>query len=132
MTDSPVSIPFVVLRHTNRDGVHYDLMIDAGAALATWKCTVAPETALESPMACRRLADHRRDYLTYEGPISQDRGVVTQYDCGRCRLEVGLAPDFASATCLRITFSGRKLKGPMVIERLGFSDQDWRLRSAGD
>ncbi|MCA9295479.1 MAG: hypothetical protein KC983_03160 [Phycisphaerales bacterium] len=36
-------------------------------------------------LACERIADHRPAYLTYEGPISRDRGAVIRVAAGRWR-----------------------------------------------
>lgn len=36
-----------------------------------------------------RLVDHRRHYLTYEGPISRDRGVVRRVAQGTYRMSAG-------------------------------------------
>jgi hypothetical protein len=67
--------PFAILQHRTRDGVHFDLLLDRGdgGALATWSLSEMP-TPGGRPIPARRLADHRRIYLTYEGPIAGDRG----------------------------------------------------------
>ena len=108
-----------MLRHEDREGVHYDLMVDTGAALTTWKCPVPPESARESPLVCRQIGDHRRLYLDYEGPISGDRGEVCRHDRGRCAVLEG-SPD-----AWQIEFEGGKLKGPYELSRL--VDDSWQL-----
>lgn len=83
---------FVVLRHETREGVHWDLMLDTGGSLATWK--LAEDPTKLSPQAepgakgvpARRLPDHRRAYLDYEGPVGGNRGQVTRVDRGTCKL----------------------------------------------
>jgi len=69
--------PFVIQRHQTRDGAHFDLMLDPGdgGPLATWSLATMPRPG-GPPIPARRLADHRRIYLTYEGPVSGDRGEV--------------------------------------------------------
>lgn len=69
----------VLLEHTLPGGQrHFDLLIDPGgeAALATWRVDV--DVAAAAPIVCRaeRIGDHRRIYLTYEGPLSGGRGSV--------------------------------------------------------
>jgi hypothetical protein len=68
-------------------------MLEVGGTLQTWAFTKLPlawrklsdDPQLVGESNCvlaERLADHRLDYLTYEGPVSGDRGEV-------CRLEQG-------------------------------------------
>ena len=64
---------YVVLEH-EWNGVHWDFMLEAGAMLRTWAIDrpIVPEAELPA----RALADHRHEYLTYEGPVSGGRGRV--------------------------------------------------------
>jgi hypothetical protein len=57
---------------------------DPEAKLATWRCPVWPVT---EPVAVERLGDHRRDYLDYQGPVSNDRGRVDRVAGGLFRFE---------------------------------------------
>ena len=77
-------VRFVVLQHTDRYGAHFDLMIDQGDYLATWKCPRPPEEAGAEGQSCMRIADHRRVYLDYEGAVSGSRGHVARHDAGVC------------------------------------------------
>ena len=116
-------VRFVVLRHcVSPDDVHFDLMIDAGDALATWRCPEAPDTAADVAMTCEKLADHRRRYLEYEGPLSQDRGEVRQHDGGYCRL---LAADVG---VWRIEFRGTQIRGHYELASLDQDRRFWSLR----
>ncbi len=77
---------FVILRHTLPPHAarpsHWDLMLatDSDGPLWTWE--LRDEPAVDTVQFAERLADHRRAYLTYEGPVSNDRGHVTRYDEG--------------------------------------------------
>ena len=71
---------FVVLEHDSPGGRHWDFMLEAPAALATWALQAAPNSP--GAIAAERLADHRLAYLDYEGPISDERGSVTRWDHG--------------------------------------------------
>jgi hypothetical protein len=70
-----VSLNFVILHHTGIDQPHFDLMFERseGSLLSTFRLPTWP---LTQAVTIERLADHRRDYLTYEGPLSGDRGTV--------------------------------------------------------
>lgn len=116
---------FVVLRHTDRHGVHYDLMIDQEDSLATWKFTDPPKGLPGGSQQCVRIADHRRVYLDYEGPISGGRGEVKQHDAGT------VAVTASAGHRWEIEFRGNRLRGAFTLERQGNDAQSWVLRPAG-
>jgi hypothetical protein len=70
---------FVLLEH-HWNGVHWDLMLEAGDVLRTWAidAPIVPDVTVPA----RALGDHRRVYLEYEGAISGDRGWVRRVDSG--------------------------------------------------
>lgn len=123
---------FVVLRHQDADGVHFDLMLEIGAdsPLATWKFIDAPETAVNGPLTGRRIGDHRRIYLDYEGPISGNRGHVTRHDRGTYRLR--RCSDEAGAACREATFSGTRLRGDFRLRQSEGSEDRWVLSASSE
>ncbi len=81
---------FVILEH-RWNGVHFDFMVESpgeNRPLRTWAIDVESFEQLRSGLTlpARSLPDHRREYLTYEGPISGDRGHVTRCDEGVCEV----------------------------------------------
>ena len=74
-----------------------------GSALATWRSTEWPvtATAIITP-----LAEHRREYLDYEGPVSGDRGAVRRVAGGCHRIlqndAATLVVEFEDRTILRL------------------------------
>jgi hypothetical protein len=125
--ETPSAAPrrFVVLLHADRAGEHYDLMIEAGERLATWKCPSPPEQTGPAGRTCERLTDHRRLYLDYEGPISGDRGTVRRHDCGTC-----VVLDQTAGHWL-IDFSGLRLRGRYELVLQPDQPQSWGLRLSG-
>jgi len=74
MSNNPQeTLRYAVLRHEDIPEPHYDLLIEISrqAPLLTFRCDDWPPVA--PPL---RQGDHRRIYLTYEGPISDNRGSV--------------------------------------------------------
>lgn len=118
-------VRFVVLAHTDRLGCHFDLMIDTGDGLATWKCPQPPEQAPRQGLLCRRLGDHRRIYLGYEGPISGDRGWVRRWDSGRCTVLI------SGPRRWEVDFRGYRLKGVLLLAASEEDEGQWCLRSLG-
>jgi hypothetical protein len=77
---------YVVLHHTGYGEPHFDFMIavDDISPLRTWRSPVWPIDRRTPPQP---LPDHRRVYLTYEGPVSNGRGHVRRVAEGVLRIE---------------------------------------------
>jgi len=78
----PLPLRYVVLRHEGIPDPHFDLMFETspGSALATWRVAVWPITEIHTDAVA--LPDHRREYLDYEGPVSNNRGTVRRIAAG--------------------------------------------------
>jgi hypothetical protein len=74
---------YVILHHTGVAEPHYDVMVETvpGGPLRTWRSAVWP---IIKPTAVAVLADHRAAYLTYEGPVCNNRGHVKCVAAGEC------------------------------------------------
>ncbi len=73
---------YAVLRHEGILEPHFDLMFETspGSPLATWR---SPAWPLRADTPLTPLPDHRAEYLTYEGPVSGNRGHVRRVAAGR-------------------------------------------------
>lgn len=100
---------FVVLQHDHPERLHWDFMLDEGQTLATWALATPP--AYEQLLPARSLAPHRREYLDYEGPVSQGRGTVTRWDEG------GFEWIKKGDDLVVVQLNGRKLVGLLSLER---------------
>ena len=113
---------YAILRHDSPRGVHWDFLLEMGPALKTWALPRPPEPGVE--MTCEALADHRLDYLDYEGPVSDDRGSVARWDRGTYRV------DRRSDRELVVDLSGEKLSGRAALSRLPEPPEGWRFSFA--
>ena len=98
---------------------HLDLMIEHGQVLITWEI-VGATADLVNGFWARRLDDHRREYLDYEGPISGGRGSVSRRDRGE--VVWNLDVDQGEA---KLQFSGDLLAGPWVAHRQRQGSAEW-------
>ena len=77
---------FTVLHHDGIPEPHYDLLLELPGQdpLATWQIRISPEEWGHPGvlLSAQRIADHRRLYLDYEGPISGHRGHVRRVATG--------------------------------------------------
>lgn len=114
---------FVVLRHEmpahSERASHWDVMLQHEDRLLTW--------AIEQPLVAGRsinadrLADHRLEYLDYQGPVSEDRGSVSPWDVGTLNW-IEHRPDR-----IVVSVAGTQLDGELTIWQPAGS-QRWRLK----
>lgn len=83
-------------------------------ALLTWKIAKRDLDMLirGSIVEARRLADHRNEYLAYEGPVSNGRGSVKIFDGGECKSVLKEENRF------RFEVNGRELAGIIIIKKI--------------
>lgn len=131
---------FVILLHTTSPRMqrptHWDLMLETSDRLETWALEFAPDG--RDVICCQSLPQHRKHYLNYEGPVSNDRGNVRRWDAGTFRWQT------RSADEVIVELSGKRLRGIAELTRVvrqhdfeGGADQaddadvgadEWRFR----
>jgi hypothetical protein len=124
---SPVPQRFAILIHRGHGPDHFDLLLEQADALATWRFLqkdADPRLAGdEAGLPCRRIADHRKAYLDYEGPVSRGRGEVRRVEAGTWTLSC------RETRWLRFELSGQTMRG--VYELRGDDEDAWTLRRVG-
>jgi len=100
---------FVVLEHVAPQGCHWDFMLEAKDALATWSLAEPPDAGSE--IAAEALPDHRLAYLDHEGPISKSRGSATRWDRGTYEVRRYDRDEVA------VVLAGENLIGEVVLRR---------------
>lgn len=106
------SLQFVILEH-DHPVLHWDFMLEREGALKTWRLFNEPASGRK--VRAEPIADHRIEYLDYEGPVSGNRGSVKRWDKGTYNLETS-----ANGT-LTIRLNGSRLVGTVVVSDDGFS-----------
>lgn len=96
---------YVILEH-DHPTLHWDLMIESGPVLRTWRLTRPPRPNDTIPVEAS--FDHRLVYLDYEGPISGGRGSVTRWDRGTCEI-------WEAEGNLHLRLDGERLSGEARI-----------------
>jgi hypothetical protein len=103
---------FALLEHTGAPddpaGLHYDLLVEAGAACRTWRLAALPQPGGPA-VAAVELAAHRPAWLDHEaGPVSGGRGFARRIDGGSCDLAV-------EAAAVALAVDGRVLRGRLAL-----------------
>lgn len=102
---------FVLHRHIT-DNEHYDLMIDTGGILPTWRIPLDSLGPLlrGDEIRCQKIHGHRRDYLDTSQPISCSAGRVELTDSGPCAIINSKDDDYT------LQINGSVLSGIFIIE----------------
>ncbi len=108
---------YVILEH-DFPVRHWDLMLEAGEVLRTWKLTSPPKMGLT--VAAEKSFDHRPIYLDYEGPISGGRGSVVRCDGGIYQ------PITEEDGRIVVRLKGARLNGEAIFAR--DSSGQWQIR----
>jgi len=108
---------FVVLEHTGPQGLHWDFMLETQEALTTWAIAEPPDAAPQ--VAAEALPDHRKAYLDYEGPISDERGSVTRWDRGTYQLQRHDLDEIV------VVLAGETLVGEVTLRRSTDDPAQW-------
>jgi hypothetical protein len=95
-------------------------MVEYGDSLLTWQLLREPGGAGNLPAAARRIGNHRKAYLSYEGPVSGNRGVVRSIDRGRATITQ------LSGSLCRFRLDGLLFCGDFVLEQ--DCGPDWTLK----
>ena len=123
-------MPTVQLLHTTPDGdSHVDWMLATDPRgerpLRTFRLPGPLATlAAGETMDAVRLPDHRPRYLSYEGPISGDRGIVRRIAEGTCMVE-GETP-----RSLTVFARWRCEDAPMRLHLRNVGEDVWEIQRA--
>lgn len=100
---------FTVSHHTgSKEGDHYDLMLEEGDVLKTWRIH---NPVFHAPQEATQIKDHRKLYLDFEGEIAEHRGRVKVWDTGVYTVDEW-GPDR-----IRVALMGRQLRLRVLLER---------------
>lgn len=102
--ESPTKTRFVIHKHTQGSDTHWDLMIEDGDKLKTWRLENPPEKLAGQRTKATPIFEHDKKFLTYQGPVNNGKGNVEIVDEGMCSI---LSEEDNN---LQISFEGKVLK----------------------
>ena len=115
---------FVVQEHTTPRGVHWDLMLQSGEILLTFRLNRPPEKSLEQALNAERIKDHPLKFLTYQGSVNQGRGRVKPTESGTYTVE------HQSNSQIDLSLNGQILQGDFLLTHV--RDSQWLFRKIED
>jgi bifunctional non-homologous end joining protein LigD len=104
---------FVIQKHSRADDVHWDLMLESGKMLETYRLELPPEKLFQQPNAARKIFDHSLKFLTYEGSVNKGKGKVEIADGGTYQL-LGESENYKE-----FQLGGRILQGKFALTCVG-------------
>jgi bifunctional non-homologous end joining protein LigD len=101
---------YVILRHDRQgETTHWDLMLEEGEILRTYRIGLPPEEMAEKPVEAERIFDHSLKFLDYEGSVNKGKGTVEVADKGTYEVIS------ENESQLKIRFSGEILKKEIIF-----------------
>ena len=68
---------YVIQRHERQgQAAHWDLMLEAGEGLKTYRIDMPPEKWGNKPIEAEKIFDHDLKFLSYEGSVNKGKGKV--------------------------------------------------------
>jgi len=111
MANIPIKSHFVIHKHTKGNETHWDLMIESGDVLKTWRLENPPEKLVSEANEKTKatpIADHDKKFLTYQGIVNNGKGTVEIVDEGTCIIES------ISENDMKIIFDGKIVRGQFI------------------
>jgi hypothetical protein len=113
---------FVIQEHSKSGTVHWDLMLEMGDVLKTFRLELPPDELLQHKTSATRIFDHPLKFLTYEGSVNDGRGNVKIADAGTYHtLSEG-------ENCRELQLDGSILKGKFILTHL--EGNKWEFSSS--
>jgi bifunctional non-homologous end joining protein LigD len=103
---------FVVQEHRKGGKVHWDLMLEMGDALKTFRLELPPDELLRHKTRAKKIFDHPLKFLTYEGSVNDGRGNVKIADAGTYHTVS------EGENCWELQLDGSILKGKFILTHL--------------
>ncbi|MHC4149534.1 MAG: DNA polymerase ligase N-terminal domain-containing protein [Planctomycetota bacterium] len=110
---------FVIQEHTRSRDVHWDLMLEFGDILQTYRLKEAPDKVLRHAVNAKKIFDHPLKFLTYEGPVNNGRGSVRIIEAGTYQLM------HQKYNRIELSLSGQILRGEFTLNHIKYND--WRF-----
>ena len=114
---------FVIQKHTKSGSSHWDMMVQKGDFLQTWRLDKEPRQIhlQNTPAKAEKIFDHPLKFLTYEGPVNKGKGRVKIADAGTYKI---INQD---AGKIEMELAGEILKGKFILTHI--AENGWELGS---
>jgi hypothetical protein len=103
---------YVIQEHTRADEIHWDLMLEHGDVLKTWRLDVQPELIGHDVVNAVKIFDHDLKFLTYQGAVNKGAGSVCIADEGPFEILE------ENAVTIHLHFHGRILSGNFILKQI--------------
>ncbi|MHC4130873.1 MAG: DNA polymerase ligase N-terminal domain-containing protein [Planctomycetota bacterium] len=110
---------FVIHEHTRGKDIHWDLMLQVGNTLKTYRLDKSPHQLLHASSNATEIFDHQIKFLTYEGSVNQGKGNVCIVENGTYEI-INEDPEHIS-----LNLNGKILISRYILKHI--EDDNWIL-----
>jgi len=110
---------FVIHQHSTAGQTHWDLMLESGDILQTYRLDKAPADIPHGPCDAVKIFDHPLKFLTYQGPVNKGKGKVRIVETGTYQILQ------EKHDLIKLNLNGQILKGKSVLTHI--KDDNWLL-----
>lgn len=110
---------FVIQKHIKEADIHWDLMLESGVCLWTWRVDKGPGQILQGGAKAIKILDHPLKFLSYEGAVNNGKGNVQIADSGTYII------NSQSNDVIEMNMAGEILKGNFILKRI--TDDQWKF-----
>ena len=111
---------FVIQKHTKAGEVHWDLMLETGKVLQTYRLQLPPEKLPQQTSVALKIFDHPVKFLTYQGSVNKGKGTVEIAETGTYQMLN------ANERRQELLLEGKFLKGKFILTHI--EDDRWEFR----
>ena len=111
---------FVIQKHTKAGEVHWDLMLETGKVLQTYRLQLPPEKLPQQTSVALKIFDHPVKFLTYQGSVNKGKGTVEIAEAGTYQMLN------ANERRQELLLEGKFLKGKFILTHI--KDDRWEFR----
>jgi hypothetical protein len=108
---------FVIQEHTKGKDIHWDLMLELGEILQTYRLEESPEKVLDQPVNAVRIFDHPLKFLAYQGPVNKGQGNVRIVETGTYKTA------HQGHNRVKLSLKGKILRGDFTLTHI--KDEKW-------
>ena len=115
---------FVIQKHTKGSNVHWDLMLESGDCLQTWRLDKEPGRIFSESSGAEKIFDHPLKFLIYQGSVNNGKGNVQIADAGTYQITL------QTSDKIEMELAGKILKAKFTLRRN--KDGKWQFAKVGE
>jgi len=124
---------FVIQKHTRGKDIHWDLMLELGGVLQTYRLDKPPSKVLRHTVNATKIFDHPLKFLTYQGPVNKGKGTVRMTEAGTYQILHQSAGHLTvELNRIELRLNGKVLQGKFILTHIEGDKWQFTAQSQSD